>query len=72
MLTILPLVHLTDTMDGWNEEKLAEVVQQKHGKEKKKNKTAIVSLYIFHCITLCATHHKPIVCSKCSREVTTG
>jgi len=31
-----------DTMDGWNEEKLAEVVQQKHGKEKKKNKTAIV------------------------------
>lgn len=33
-----------DTMDTWDDEKLAEVVDQKHGKEKAMPKTDIVSI----------------------------
>lgn len=40
-------VLLSDTMDNWDEKKLEEVVNKKHGEaEKKKAKTQIVSLLI--------------------------
>lgn len=36
--------HCVDTMDNWDEKKLEEVVNKKHGEaEKKKAKTQIVS-----------------------------
>lgn len=40
-------VLLSDTMENWDEKKLEEVVNKKHGEaEKKKAKTQIVSLLI--------------------------
>lgn len=37
-----------DTMDNWDEKKLEEVVNKKHGEaEKKKPKTQIVCLFFF-------------------------
>ena len=34
-----------DTMENWNDEKLKEVVDQKHGKEKRMPTTDIVFIY---------------------------
>lgn len=40
-----PVMLCLDTMDNWDEKKLEEVVNKKHGEaEKKKAKTQIVSL----------------------------
>lgn len=36
-----------DTMENWNEEKLKEVVEKKHGKEKRMPTTDIVSGFVF-------------------------
>ena len=40
-----PVVFCSDTMDNWDEKKLEEVINKKHGEaEIKKSKTHIVSL----------------------------
>ena len=43
----------TETMDEWDEEKLQDVVNRKHGESNKtKQKTEIVCVYIFLCVCL--------------------
>ncbi len=45
LIKIPPTVFYLDTMENWDEKKLEEVVNKKHGEaEKKKAKTQIVSL----------------------------
>ena len=39
---ILLSLLLTDTMDNWDQQKLEEVVEKKHGEKEKKNTTEIV------------------------------
>lgn len=41
-----------DTMDNWNDEKLKEVVEKKHGKEKRMPTTDIVSvIFLVKCVS---------------------
>lgn len=35
-------------MDNWDQQKLEEVVEKKHGEKEKKNTTEIVRSYIFY------------------------
>ena len=49
-----PLPH-TDTIDKWDEDKLKEVVQQKHG-EKSRPKTDIVRFYTYSTFNNMYTH----------------
>lgn len=45
LMNMWPVMFRSDTMDNWDEKKLEEVVNKKHGEaEKKKAKTQIVSL----------------------------
>lgn len=42
-----------DTMDNWNDEKLKEVVEKKHGKEKRMPTTDIVSvIFLVKCVLM--------------------